>query len=288
MCSGADKVENLRVAERLIDVAAERDARFIVLPEMFNCLGPRPVLRAGAEPLAGPTAQWARQQAVRHRIWLLAGSFVEKWDSSDRTRNTSLLISPGGDVVATYHKIHLFDCDVPGAEFHESQFVTPGDEIVTATADGVGTVGMSICYDLRFPELYRILALQGAEIVVVPAAFTAKTGPPHWEVLLRARAIENQVYVIAAGQHGRSGAGLAWHGHSMIIDPWGTVIARAGDPGTATGAAGGNPGGAALDVGDAVVVADIDLDFLARTRRTLPSLVNRRPAAYRFPDPDAT
>lgn len=266
MCSVEDKAENLATAESLLADAAGQGAQLAVLPEMFNCLGGGSVLAAGAEPIGGPTTQWARQQAAQLGLWLVAGSFVERVDGSDRTRNTSLLVSPTGQVEATYHKIHLFDCDVPGAEFHESQVVTPGDAIVTAPAAGIGTIGLSICYDLRFPELYRILALQGAEVITVPAAFTAKTGPPHWEILLRARAIENQTYVVAAGQHGQSAPGLAWHGHSMIIDPWGVVLADAG-------------GG-----GDAVIVADIDLAVVRRTRAMLPSLANRRPDAYRFPD----
>lgn len=266
MCSTGNKEKNLAAAESLLNDAAGQGAQLIVLPEMFNCLGRGSVLAAGAETIDGPTTRWARTQAARLNIWLVAGSFVERVDSSNRTRNTSLLVSPSGEIEATYHKIHLFDCDVPGAEFHESQVVTPGSAIVTAPAAGIGTIGLSICYDLRFPELYRILALQGAEVITVPAAFTAKTGPPHWEILLRARAIENQTYVIAAGQHGQSAPGLAWHGHSMIIDPWGVVLTDAGGE------------------GDTVIVADIDLAVVHHTRAMLPSLAHRRPEAYRFPD----
>lgn len=264
LCSGPDRDANLGNAAELLDEAADRGARLVVLPEMVNVLGPGAVLRGGAEPLDGPTARWSAEQARRRGVWLVAGSFIER--APDGTRhNTSLLVSPDGEVAATYRKIHLFDCDVPGAEFHESSVSSPGVEPVVADAGGLGIrVGLSICYDVRFPELYRVLALGGADVVVVPAAFTARTGPPHWEVLLRARAIENQVHVVAAGQHGSSGPGLDWHGHSMIVDPWGTVLAQA-------------------PAGDAVVVAEVDLDRQARVRSVLPSLTARRPAAYRWP-----
>ena len=156
---------------------------------------------------------------------------------------------------------------MPGAEFHESATVGPGDEVVVADA-GELLVGLSVCYDVRFPELYRIAALRGARMVTVPAAFTAKTGPPHWEILLRARAIENQVFVVAAGQHGSSNDRLHWHGHSMVVDPWGTVLAELPD-------------------GDGVIVTDLDLAEQDRVRDVLPSLANRRPSAYRWPDAPA-
>jgi predicted amidohydrolase len=196
---------------------------------------------------------------------------------------------PDGRRLATYRKIHLFDVDVPGAEYHESEVIAPGDQIVVtridvdahspsipATTDsplaptpsspsGSIGLGLSVCYDVRFPELYRILALGGADVVTVPAAFTATTGPPHWEVLLRARAIEDHLFVVAAGQRGSSNERLHWHGHSMIIDPWGTVLAAAG---------GGE---------DALVVADLDLADQHWIRGVLPSVANRRPTSYRWP-----
>jgi len=262
LCSGPDRERNLATAAHLIAEAAGRGARLVVLPEMVNVLGTGQQLRDGAEPADGRTASWAADQARHHGIWLVAGSFIEQRSDGTR-RNTSLLVAPWGEPVASYQKVHLFDCDVPGAEFHESAVTSPGDAPVVADTGDLGLrVGMTICYDLRFPELYRVLALAGADLVVVPAAFTARTGPPHWEVLLRARAIENQVHVIAAGQWGATNDTLRWHGHSMIIDPWGTVLAQAPD-------------------GDAVVVADVDLDRQARLRRTLPSLDARRPEAYR-------
>jgi predicted amidohydrolase len=262
MTSTDDLAANLAGAEGLIAQAVDRGARFVVLPEMFNCLGPGEVLRRGAEPFDGPTNAFAREIASAHGVWLLAGSFIEATGGGRRS-NTSVLVSPNGEAVAAYRKVHLFDVDVPGAEFRESDVTDAGDELVTAEVDGLGSVGLSLCYDLRFPELYRILALRGARVVVVPAAFTARTGPPHWEVLLRARAIENQVYVVAAGQTGQTTPRLGWHGHSMIIDPWGTVIAQASD-------------------GEGVIVADIDLAYLERVRAMLPSLANRRADAYRW------
>ena len=265
LCSGPDRERNLVTAAHLIAEAADRGARLMVLPEIVNVLGTGQQLRDGAEPADGPTATWAADQARHHGVWLVAGSFIEQRGDGTR-RNTSLLVAPWGEVVASYQKVHLFDCDVPGAEFHESAVTSPGDAPVVADTGDLGLrVGMTICYDLRFPELYRVLALAGADLVVVPAAFTARTGPPHWEVLLRARAIENQVHVIAAGQWGATNDTLRWHGHSMIIDPWGTVLAQAPD-------------------GDAVVVADVDLDRQAHLRRILPSLDARRPAAYRGPE----
>ena len=265
LCSGPDRERNLVTAAHLIAEAAGRGARLVVLPEMVNVLGTGQQLRDGAEPADGHTAAWAADQARHHGVWLVAGSFIEQRGDGTR-RNTSLLVAPWGEVAASYQKVHLFDCDVPGAEFHESAVTSPGDAPVVADTGDLGLrVGMTICYDLRFPELYRVLALAGADLVVVPAAFTARTGPPHWEVLLRARAIENQVHVIAAGQWGATNDTLRWHGHSMIIDPWGTVLAQAPD-------------------GDAVVVADVDLDRQAHLRRILPSLDARRPAAYRGPE----
>lgn len=271
MCSGGDKSANFATARHLLTGAADRGARFAVLPEMFNNLGSGRVLREGAEPFEGPTTEFARAEAVRLGIWLLAGSFIEL--GADGTRhNTSVLVSPTGEIVAAYRKVHLFDVNVPGAEFRESDVTAPGTELVIAEVDGVGPVGLSICYDLRFPELYRILTLRGAKVIVVPAAFTAVTGPPHWEVLLRARAIENQVHVIAAGMHGTTstvsrGGGvstLGWHGHSMVIDPWGDVMER-------------------LDHGDGVVVAGIDPAYREEVRERLPSLAHRRPSAYVWP-----
>lgn len=296
MCSGADLDTNLELAGRLVREAVIDGADLVVLPEMFNVLGSGAALRAGAEPLDGPTSRWAAAEAARHGITLVAGTFIERPDGEDgpaddvRLANTCCVYGPDGRRLATYRKIHLFDVEVPGAVYHESDVVDAGSEIVVtridvdahvpslpATTDsplaptpsspaGSVRLGLSVCYDVRFPELYRILALDGADLVSVPAAFTATTGPPHWEVLLRARAIEDHLFVVAAGQHGSSTERLHWHGHSMIIDPWGTIVAEA--PGR----------------GDAVLVADLDLAEQHRIRGVLPSVANRRPAAYRWPD----
>jgi len=279
MTSTADKATNLDIAERLVAVAAAHGAQLVVLPEMFNCLGSGAQLREGAESIDGATGAWASAVAREHAIVLVAGSIVESGaylDVADRNFNTSSVYGPEGERLAAYRKVHLFDVDVPGAVFRESDAVAAGDALVTLELDrDVGAVdaphaelGLSICYDVRFPELYRILALRGATIVTVPAAFTATTGPPHWEILLRARAIENQVFVIAAGQCGSSSDRLHWHGHSMIIDPWGSILGQAPGDGE----------------GECVVVADLDFDEQARVRSMLPSLANRRPAAYRWPD----
>lgn len=277
LCSGADKDRNLEVAAGLIERAAHEGADLVALPEMFNVLGSGAVLRAGAEPLDGPTSQWAAARAAEHGITLVAGTFIERppagESGDDRNRNTCCVYGPDGARLATYRKIHLFDVEVPGAEYHESEVIAPGEEIVVTHVGAPGVeaaevgLGLSVCYDVRFPELYRILALRGADIVTVPAAFTATTGPPHWEVLLRARAIEDHLVVVAAGQHGSSGERLNWHGHSMIVDPWGTVLAQLG------------PGD-----GDGVIVAEVDLADQRRIRGVLPSVANRRPSTYDWPD----
>lgn len=264
MTSGPDREANLAEAAEHVAAAAGAGAELVALPELVSVLGRRADLVAAAEPLAGPTTAWAAEEARRHGVWLVAGSFVERHDDG-RLTNTSCLVSPTGDLVATYRKIHLFDVDVPGAEYRESSTFAPGEDVVVADA-GPLRVGMAVCYDLRFPELFRILALRGATVVVLPSAFTARTGPAHWEVLVRARAVEDQVFVVAPGQCGTSPGALAWHGHSLVVDPWGTVLADGGD----------RPGH---------VVADLDLDRLADVRARLPSLANRRPTTYRWPGP---
>jgi len=265
MSSGAERESNLRQASALVGDAVAGGAGLVVLPEFFAVLGPNEVLAAAAESLLdGPTVTWARSTAADARVWLVAGSIVER--SGDQCHNTSVLVDPHGEVVAGYRKIHLFDSQVPDAVFDESKVISPGNEVVVADVDGL-RIGWLTCYDLRFPELARIAALRGADVLVVPAAFTAVTGPPHWETLLRARAIENQVYVVAAAQVGSSGEGLDWHGHSMVVDPWGTVLAEA------TGA---------LPSGE-VVAADVNTDWITEVRTQLPQLGDRRPEAYRWP-----
>jgi len=260
-----DKSHNRQTAERLIRTAAADRARFVVLPEMFSFLcGPKE-LPAGMETLDGPTMTWARGLARELGIWLLAGSILERIERPDRACNTSCLVDPQGQVRATYRKIHLFDCDVPGGTFRESDTIVPGKDIVVTEVDGI-PLGLSICYDLRFPELYRILTLAGARLIVVPSAFTERTGRDHWEVLLRARAIENQVFVVAADLVGPTPPGLRTFGRSMIVDPWGIVLAQAPDRET-------------------YITADLDFAAQETLRTQLPCLANRRPETYRWPEP---
>jgi deaminated glutathione amidase len=261
LTSTADRRRNLERAEKFIAVAAADGARLIVLPEMFSMLGDPEILRAGAEPLDGPTLRWAAERARHHGIWLVAGSIMEQVTGETRFFNTSCLFDPEGQRRAAYRKIHLFDCAVPGASLHESATMMPGREIVRAAADGV-PLGLAICYDLRFPELFRILALDGARLIVLASAFTERTGRDHWEVLLRARAIENQLFVVAANQFGASTPKLRWFGRSMIVDPWGVVLAQAPDR-------------------EGCIMADLDFAEQDRLREQLPSLANRQPEAYR-------
>ena len=267
--AGADRDANLFAAGRLVDEAAADGATLVVLPEYFSVAGTPEVLRAGAEPLDGPTMAWAASTASRLGIHVVAGSFPEQTGRSDgRLANTSCLVGPDGATLAVYRKIHLFDVALRGVQFLESDTIAPGDETVVATMEAVGEVpsdvlGLTLCYDVRFPELYRLLTLAGAKVVTVPAAFTAATGPAHWELLLRARAVEDQIFVIGAGQVGELPPGMPrCHGHSMVVDPWGTILAERVDP---------TPG---------VVVADLDLGYLDEVRSRLPVLANRRPAAY--------
>jgi predicted amidohydrolase len=260
LTSTADKARNLEAAGRLVRAAAGDGARLVVLPEMFNVLGDPAVLRGGAEPLDGPTVAWARDLAAGLGVWLVAGSIIERVAGQDRHPNASCLIDPDGRVRAVYRKVHLFDADVPGAAMRESDTVLPGREVVAADAGGV-RLGMSICYDLRFPELFRALALDGCRVVVLVSAFTERTGRDHWEVLVRARAIENQVFVVAANQVGQTSPRLRWFGRSMIVDPWGVVLAQAPDR-------------------EAHVVADLDFAAQDAVRAQLPCLANRRPDVY--------
>jgi predicted amidohydrolase len=245
--------------------AAADGARLVVLPEKWSVLGHGADLRAGAEPLDGPAVTWARDAARELGIDLVAGSVSERVEGEEKLRNTSLHIGPGGEVRAVYRKMHMFDVEVDGTVYRESDNEAPGDDVVlTTTADGV-ELGLTVCYDIRFPELYRILAVRGARIITIPAAFTLPTTRDHWEVLVRARAIEDQCFVIAANQVGEHAQGLRSGGRSMIVDPWGLVLAQAADSET-------------------VITADLDLDAQDAIRTRLPSLANRRTAAYRWPE----
>jgi deaminated glutathione amidase len=263
--STADQVANMAAADRLTRAAAADGAKLIVLPEKWTAMGSEEDLRAGAETLDGAAVGWARAIARELGVDLVAGSILERIPGHAKLANTSLHMDAGGNVIATYRKIHMFDVEVGGRVYKESALEEPGEEVVLShTTDGV-ELGLSICYDLRFPELYRILAVQGARIVALPAAFTLATTRDHWETLIRARAIENQTFVIAANQVGEHPAGQHSGGRSMIVDPWGVVLAQAPDV-------------------EGHIVAELDLDRQAQIRGRLPSLANRRPDAYRWPE----
>lgn len=262
--STADKARNLEAAERLVNEAVRRGAALVVLPEKWNLLAPGPEQLAGAEALDGPTLDAVRGWARSHGIALVAGSIPESSDDEGHSFNTSVLIGPDGADVAVYRKIHLFDVDVEGVAYRESDYERPGEDVVVADAVGPDalSVGMSVCYDVRFPELYRALALEGADTFTVPAAFTVPTGRAHWEVMVRARAIENQAFVVAANQVGEAPPHYDSWGHSMIVGPAGEILAEAEGR------------------EETVVLADIDLAERERVREAMPLLASRRPDTY--------
>ncbi|MGE5407037.1 MAG: carbon-nitrogen hydrolase family protein [Syntrophothermus sp.] len=257
--STGDKGRNLATAERLVREAAADGADLVALPEKWNLLAGGEELLAGGEPLDGPSLTAARGWARKLGIHLLAGSICERGEG-DRASNTSVLIGPDGSDLAVYRKIHMFDVDAGGVSYRESEHERAGEEIVTAPA-GDTILGLAVCYDLRFPELFRVLALEGARVVVLPSAFTTATGRDHWEVLLRARAIEDQVFVVAPNQVGTAPPHFDSFGHSAIVDPWGRLLAVAGE-------------------GEGFVAAELDFAEQERIRSSLPSLANRRPEAY--------
>ena len=268
MSAGREKAANLERAERLIRVAAARGADLVVLPEVFNWRGKRAQEAADAETLDGPTLSLMARLSAELKLHLVAGSITERVPEQSKSYNTSVLIGPDGNRIAVYRKIHLFDVDLPGrVTVRESDSKLSGRQVVCA-ATALGKIGLSVCYDLRFPELYRLLAYDGARIVTVPSAFTFHTGEAHWEVLLRARAIENQVYVVAPGQFGANVHGFNDYGNSMIVDPWGRVLARVADQ-------------------ESVAIAPLDLDYQERVRRELPSLEHARLRADNKPEPES-
>jgi len=266
MTSRTDKAANLAQAERLVAQAAATGADVVLLPEKWNAIGDAALYHATAEPLDGgesvvAMSSWARSLGIT----LVGGSIAERRDGREKLSNTSLVFDPEGEIVAVYRKIHLFDVEVGGVVYRESEAEEPGDEPVVAEGED-WRIGLSVCYDVRFPELYRILALEGAELVTVPAHFTTPTGKDHWHVLLRARAIENQLYVAAAAQIGETLPGKPAYGRSLIVDPWGLVVAQAPDEET-------------------VISAELDRAHLQSIRTKLPSLANRQSRAYRWPTP---
>jgi deaminated glutathione amidase len=266
MTSRTDKAANLETAERLVAQAAATGADVVVLPEKWNGIGDAAFYHESAEPLDGggsvtAMSSWART----HGITLVGGSIVELREGREKRSNTSVVFDSDGAVVATYRKIHLFDVEVGGVVYRESESEEPGEEAVVADVED-WKLGLSVCYDVRFPELYRILALEGAQLVTVPAHFTTPTGKDHWQVLLRARAIENQLYVAAAAQVGETLPGKPAYGRSLIVDPWGLVLAQAPDEET-------------------VISSELELAHLQDIRTKLPSLANRQANAYRWPTP---
>ena len=259
--STEDIDRNREVADRLVRDAAALGAELVILPEKWNVLGSGEAMSAAAEPLDGPAIGWARAIAAELGIDLVAGSIVERLEGSEKTANTSVHIDPTGEVRAVYRKLHMFDVEVDGVVYAESEREQAGDEVVLSELRGGLRLGMSICYDVRFPELYRALSARGAELLSVPSAFTLATTRDHWEVLLRARAIENQCFVLAANQFGAHLPGHRSGGRSLIADPWGVVLATAPDAETA-------------------IVAELRVDVLRDVRRRLPALEHRRAGVY--------
>lgn len=254
----------MAIADRLTREAAADGADLIVLPEKFNVLGEHEHYVAGAEMLDGPTIAWARDIARELGVDLVAGSIVEKREGREKLGNTSVHVGPDGEVNGVYRKIHMFDVVVGGIEYRESASEEAGDEIVLSEAANGIPLGLTVCYDLRFPELFRILAIRGARVITLPAAFTKVTGRAHWEILVRARAIENQAFVVAADQIGTHPPDKESFGASMIVDPWGEVLARAPDE-------------------ECFIAAKLDFARQDEVRDKLPSLANRVTAAYRWP-----
>jgi predicted amidohydrolase len=263
MNSTGDRPRNRATAERLVRSAAADGATLVVLPEKWNVLGTPEQLAAGAEPLDGPSTTWARELAQELKIDLIAGSIVELRADGSRA-NTSVHVGPDGELKAAYRKLHLFDVEVGGVVYRESDGEDPGEEIVTTTLANGAKLGMAICYDLRFPELFRILTLAGARVLALPSAFTLATTRDHWEILIRARAIEDQCFVVAANQIGEHAPGKASGGRSLIVDPWGTVLATAPDA-------------------EGYALAELDVARQDTIRARLPALQHRRASVYVWP-----
>jgi predicted amidohydrolase len=259
MRSTDDLETNLAEARAGVAEAALRGAALVGLPENFAYLRREGLPIPCAQSLEGSIVSSLRELAMQHGVWLLGGTFPERIPGAGRVHNTSVLVSPTGELAGVYRKIHLFDVDLRaegGGSFTESTTVAPGEEVVMAPTE-FGGVGMSVCYDLRFPELYRALVARGARFLAVPSAFAVETGRDHWEVLLRARAIENQAFVLAPAQWGRHSEDRTSYGRSMVIDPWGVVLARASDQ-------------------PCVIVVDCDIDRLESVRSSLPALAHRQ------------
>jgi len=260
MASGPNVKANLEEAERLIKTAVQQDAELVVLPENFAIMGMTEVDKVAIAETAGEGAiqQFLSQQASKHKVWIVGGTMPIESSVTGKVYSASLLYNDSGDMVARYDKIHLFDVvlDDSNESYNESETIESGDDVVVVDTP-FGKLGMAVCYDLRFPELFRAMADVGMEICVLPSAFTSLTGRAHWESLLRARAIENLCYLIAPDQGGYHKNGRETYGDSMIIDPWGVVLNR-------------------LPHGTGVVVSDIDLEKLRKTRKNFPALQHKR------------
>lgn len=262
--NSTDRVEhNLQTADRLIATAAERDCRLVLLPENFAFMGLRNAdkIAVAEAPGDGPIQEFLAQAASRYGLWIVAGSVNLQSEEADRVYGSSLVFDADGRLAARYDKMHLFDVSLPDKQesYRESAVLKPGNQPAVVDTP-VGRLGLSICYDLRFPEMYRHLMAAGAIMFSVPAAFTKTTGQAHWEPLLRARAIENLAYVIAAGQHGTHADKRQTFGHSMIVNPWGEVIAK-------------------REEGDGIIVAVVDKERVMRTRESFPALTHRKETA---------
>lgn len=261
MNTQADKEANLATAGRLIDEAVAQGASLVALPEMFNIYGTSEEIRAGRESMPGPTSEFLQGKAVEHGIYVHGGSVPLNVPDNDKAWNQTLVYAPDGDLAAIYRKIHLFDIDISGrVSDNESSRYETGTEMVNFECE-LGHFGLTICYDLRFPELFRALTLAGARVIFLPSAFTLYTGKDHWEALIRARAIENQVFLVAPAQIGVHAVSKYCFGNTMIVDPWGTVLARAPER-------------------ECVVIADIDYQAQDKIRAGLPNLEHRRPDIY--------
>ena len=260
-CAGRDVEANVGAAQRQVADALERGAAYVQLPELATYYGPASGYDEAAETVPGPTTRALGALAARHRAWVHVGSLLERAPAPGRCFNTSVVIGPDGEVAARYRKAHLFDVAVGDVTSRESASVAPGDEAVVARVAGAA-LGLSVCFDLRFPELYRRLALDGAQVLCVPSAFTATTGRAHWSTLLRARAIENHAFVVAAARAGPGDGAPDTYGHSMVVDPWGEVLAEADGE------------------GEAVLVVELDLDEVDARRAQIDVLGLRRPDLY--------
>jgi predicted amidohydrolase len=265
LSSGTDVTRNVHDVTELVNVAADRGATYIQVPEYFNYLGPAKGFAGAAETIPGPTTTRMAAIALSRGVTLHLGSLLETSPTPGKFFNTSVVIGPAGEIVATYRKVHLFDVDVPDAIVQrESDVIAPGDELVVLRLADV-RLGLSICFDVRFPEMFRALAASGADVFAIPAAFNAVTGRAHWEILIRSRAIENHAFVIAAAQVGTTKEGIATYGHSLIVDPWGEVLAES------------------TSEGPEVITATLNLDEAARRRRQIAVMDFRRPDVYAAP-----